>query len=106
MKIGIVVYSNDPETAWNAFRYANLALKEGDQVKVFLTGRGVEAESLDADKFGVTEQMKAILAVGGTIMACSTCLKLRSLSPTEVCPFARLKDMHAMVRDSDRILTF
>ncbi len=106
MKIGIVVYSNDPETAWNAFRYANFALKEGDQVKIFLTGRGVEAESLDTEKFPVAEQIKAFLASGGSIMACGTCLKLRSLNPTEVCPLAGLKDMHAMVRDSDRVLTF
>ena len=106
MKIGIVVYSNDPETAWNAFRYANFALKEGDQVKVFLTGRGVEAESLDTEKFPVTEQLKAFLVNGGSVMACGTCLKLRSLSPTDVCPLAGLKDMHAMVHDSDRVLTF
>jgi len=34
MKIGIVIYSNDPETVWNAFRLSNFALKEGDEVKV------------------------------------------------------------------------
>ena len=45
MKIGIIIYSNDPETVWNAFRYANFAIKEGNEVKVFLTGKGVKAES-------------------------------------------------------------
>jgi uncharacterized protein involved in oxidation of intracellular sulfur len=34
MKIGIVVYSNDSETVWNAFRFANFALKEGDEINV------------------------------------------------------------------------
>ncbi len=47
MKTGIIIYSNDPETVWNAFRFGNFSLKAGDTVKVFLTGRGVEAESLD-----------------------------------------------------------
>jgi len=58
MKIGIVIYSNDPETVWNAFRFANFALKEKDEVKVFLLGKGVESECIDTDKFKVTEQMK------------------------------------------------
>ncbi len=106
MKIGIVIYSNDAETVWNAFRYGNFALKDGDQVKVFLTGKGVEAESLDTDKFGITRQMKDFLVNGGTIGACGTCLKIRSLESTEICPLAGLKDMHAIIRESDRIITF
>jgi len=36
VKVRIVVYSNDPETVWNAFRFANLALARGDEVRVFV----------------------------------------------------------------------
>jgi uncharacterized protein involved in oxidation of intracellular sulfur len=39
MNIGIVLYSDDPETVWNAFRFGNFALKKGDAIKVFLMGR-------------------------------------------------------------------
>lgn len=106
MRVGIVIYSNDAETAWNAFRYGNFSIKEGDEVKVFLTGRGVEAESLDTEKFPVMQQMKDFLKGGGTIAACGTCLKLRNKGATEISPIAGLKDMHAMVRESDRVLTF
>ena len=106
MKIGIIIYSNDSETVWNAFRYGNFALKDRDQVKVFLAGKGVEAESLDTDKFGVTQQMKDFVAASGKILACGTCLKIRSLESTEVCPLAGLKDMHAMIKDNERLLTF
>jgi hypothetical protein len=53
MKIGIVLYSNDSEIAWNAFRYGNYALK-GDEVKVFLLGKGVESENIDTDAIKVT----------------------------------------------------
>jgi len=28
MKIGMVIYSNDAETVWNAFRFGNFALGE------------------------------------------------------------------------------
>ena len=106
MKIGIIVYSNDPETVWNAFRYGNFALKAGDAIKIFLTGKGVEAESLDTAKFAVTQQMKDFANAGGGIFACGTCLKLRNAGPTDICPIGGLKDMHAIVKESDRVLTF
>ena len=70
VKIGIVVYSDESETVWNAFRFGNFALNEGDVVKVFLLARGVECESLDTDKFKVTEQMQTLVDNGGEIFAC------------------------------------
>src|ERR1019366_10263732 len=78
MKLGLVIYSNDPESVWNAFRFGNHATKQHqDDVQVFLLGKGVEAESLDTDKFKITEQMLMLTAAGGKILACGTCLKLR-----------------------------
>ena len=46
-------------------------------MQVFLLGTGVEAQSLDTDKFKITEQMQTLRAAGGMILACGTCLKLR-----------------------------
>jgi uncharacterized protein involved in oxidation of intracellular sulfur len=106
MKIGIVVYSNDPETVWNAFRFANFALAQGDEVKVFLLGRGVESESLDADRFKVKEQMENFVRSGGKIFACGTCLRIRGLEGSEICPLSTLKDLYAIIRESDKIITF
>ncbi len=34
MKLGVIVYSNDSETIWNAFRLGNFAQAMGDQAKV------------------------------------------------------------------------
>jgi len=45
MKLGLVIYSNDSETVWNAFRFGNFALNQKDAVNVFLLGKGVESES-------------------------------------------------------------
>lgn len=106
MKLGIVIYSNDVETVWNAFRYGNFALKDGDQVEIFTTGRGVEAESLGSELFDVKQQMKDFLANGGTIGACGTCLKMRGLEETALLPLAGMKDMHAMIRENDKIISF
>lgn len=46
MKIGVIVSSNDAETSWNALRYANFCLGQKDEVKVFLTGKGVECQNI------------------------------------------------------------
>ncbi len=106
MKIGIIISSNDAETVWNAFRYGNFALKEGDKTKVFLLAKGVEAESLDTDKFAVTQQMRDFVKADGKIFACGTCLKLHNSVPTDICPLAGLKDMHAIIKESERVITF
>ena len=106
MKIGIVVYSNDSETVWNAFRFANFALNEGDEINVFLLGKGVECESLDTGKFKVTEQMQTLVDNGGEIFACGSCLKIRQSEGSEVCPLSTMKDLYEIVKMSDRIVTF
>jgi len=46
MKIGIILNSNEPETAWNAFRLGVEALEKNHSAKIFLFGKGVEIENL------------------------------------------------------------
>lgn len=106
MKLGIIIYSSDAETVWNGFRFGNFALKSGDTVKVFLLAKGVESESLDTDRFKVTEQMKALVDSGGEIYACGTCLKIRNSNGSEICPLSTMKDMYEIVKESDRVVTF
>ena len=106
MKIGIVIYSNDPETVWNAFRFGNFAFQEKDQVKVFLLAKGVECESIDTEKFKVKEQMQSFVEKGGKILACGTCLKIRELESSELCPLSTMKDLYEIVKESDKIVTF
>jgi len=106
MKLGIVVYSSDAETAWNAFRLAGFALNQGDSVRVFLLAKGVECESLHSEQFPMRDQMQKFVDAGGTILACGTCLKLRHSEGTELCPLSTLKDLYELVRDSDRVVTF
>ncbi|MBI2068231.1 MAG: DsrE family protein [Deltaproteobacteria bacterium] len=106
MKLGLVIYSSDPETVWNAFRLGNLALKKGDTVKVFLLAKGVECESLDTDRFKVTEQMKTLVEGGGQILTCGTCLKIRGQDATELCPLSTMSDLYDLIAGCDRVLSF
>ena len=106
MKLGVIIYSNDPETVWNAFRLANFSLKAGEEVKVFLLAKGVECESVDTDKFKVSEQMKAFVAGGGKILACGSCLKIRHSSGSAVCPLSSMQDLYDIIKTSDKVVSF
>ena len=106
MKLGIVVYSEDAETVWNAFRLGVFASKQGDKVSVFLLAKGVECESLDTDKYDVTGQMRALNEAGGEILACGTCLKIREMDGTELCPVSTMADLYQLVAGADKVVTF
>ncbi len=106
MKLGMIIYSTDAETVWNAFRLGVFSLKEGDKVKAFLLAKGVECEKLIDDKFNVQEQMQLFVDNGGEILACGTCLKIRNSEGSELCPLSTMKDLYEIVRDSDKIISF
>ncbi|OHE81100.1 MAG: sulfur reduction protein DsrE [Verrucomicrobia bacterium GWF2_62_7] len=106
MKLGIIISQTEPETVFNALRLANYSLKQGDTVKIFLVGKGVELDQINDAKFNVKEQAQAVLAAGGQFLACGTCLKLRQSGGSETCPLSTLKDLYEIVRDSDRLVTF
>jgi peroxiredoxin family protein len=90
VKLGIIIYSNDPESVWNAFRLGNYAIKEGDEVKAF----------------NVTEQIRSFVKGGGSILACGTCLKIRQSEGSETCPVSTLADLYTIVKESEKIITF
>jgi sulfur relay (sulfurtransferase) complex TusBCD TusD component (DsrE family) len=106
MRLALVIHSTEPETVWNAFRLGAFALKQGDTAKAFLLAKGVEAESLQSEKFPVKDQMQAFVDAGGQILACGTCLKLRHSEGTELCPLSTMKDLHDLIRESDRVVSF
>ena len=105
MKLGIIIYADDAECAWNAFRLGVFALKKGDTVKAFLLARGVECEKLDTEKFKVSEQMQEFVNTGGKILACGICLKIRNSEGTELCPLSTMKDLYDMINESDKVVT-
>ena len=106
MKIGIILETKEYEKAWNAFRFANTALKAGHQVKVFLLGEAVECEQLTHEKYNVAEQLTTFVEAKGIVMACGTCLKSRNLEGSEACPVSTMNDCLQMVEWADKVVTF
>jgi sulfur relay (sulfurtransferase) complex TusBCD TusD component (DsrE family) len=66
MKWFITISSNDPETAYNAMRLANVALiKKQQEVGVFMLGKAVEFPEFSTEEFNVAGLTEEFMEAGG-----------------------------------------
>ena len=104
--IGMVIYSNDTETVWNALRLANYSKNQGDTVSIFLLGKGVELDDMVKADNDMKEQADKFLNNGGVILGCGTCLQSRKNNEPEVCKYSSLADLYELIRKNKILLTF
>jgi uncharacterized protein involved in oxidation of intracellular sulfur len=57
MNVLFIISTDDAESSYNAMRLANVAVKKGDEVSVFMLGKGVLYEKSSNDQFNVIEQV-------------------------------------------------
>ncbi|BEQ13162.1 hypothetical protein FAK_02280 [Desulfoferula mesophila] len=57
MKVLFIISTDDGETIFNAMRLANTGVNKGDEVSVFMLGKGVTFETSGSDEFDVMGQM-------------------------------------------------
>ena len=111
MKLAIIIYSNDPETVWNAFRLANSALGYEDEVSIFLLGKGVECVTINSIKYDIKEQMNIFEEFGGNLMGCGLCCETREdempfLKDDLKCEMGSMQNLYAIVNENDKVVTF
>jgi hypothetical protein len=104
--IGMVIYSQDVETVWNALRLANFAANSGDTVEIFLLGRGVVVDSLAKTNDDIKKQTEIFLNSGGKIQGCGTCLRSRNNLHPQVCTMSSMSDLYEVVKRNKILLTF
>lgn len=104
--IGIVLYSNDTETVFNAFRFANYSQEWDNQVEIFLLGKGVEVEALMESNNDIKTQVENFLDQGGVIMGCKTCLESRKKTGSKICKVTCMEDLYNLVKKNQIVLTF
>ena len=111
MKFAIIVSSNDPETVWNAFRFAITSLVYDNDVTIFLLGKGVEIPMLSTLRFDVADQDQLFTENGGTMIGCGVCCESRKdTMPTLIndleCELGSMQQLYAIVNEADKVLTF
>jgi uncharacterized protein involved in oxidation of intracellular sulfur len=57
MKTLIIISTDDGETIYNAVRLANVAVQKGDEVSVFMLGKGVLFEKSGTEQFNVMAEI-------------------------------------------------
>ena len=69
MQILIVLSSPDPEIKWNAVRFGNFLLTEGEDVTIFLNGPAVNLYAGESPAFPIAEQAKLFDLSEGVLVA-------------------------------------
>lgn len=111
MKITVIISTNDSETVWNAFRFANTSLAYDNDVSVFLLGRGVEAAVISTLQYDVEEQMDVFRRTGGHLIGCAVCCESRSdempsLHEKLACELGSMQQLYGLVAEADKVVSF
>jgi len=104
VKLGIVLNTKYPETAWNALRLGAKALDAHNEVSMFLLGDGVEIEDIKDGKFDVAGALNSYLDGGGKLLTCGSCLKVRQQA-AGVCPISTMAQLVQLITESDRVIS-
>lgn len=103
--IGIVLYSNDVETVFNAFRLANYSQEWDNKVQIYLLGKGVDLEGLMTENKDIKEQVDKFIDLGGVLMGCQTCFNARQKG-SKICKIGCIQDLYDLVKKNQIVLTF
>lgn len=111
MKITVIIYSNDAETIWNAFRFATTSLVYENEVTVFLLGKGVEATTVSTINFDIEEQLEQYRSSGGNLIGCGVCCESRrdempNLEGSLNCEMGSMQQLYVLIAESDKVVTF
>ena len=106
MNVGLVISQTDPETVWNAFRFANFSINKGHKVRTFLIGKGVESVDIVHEDFNVMEEVNRYVDNKGEMFACGTCLVSRDKEGSKICPMSTMNDLMELVEESDKVVSF
>ncbi|MDL2286205.1 sulfur reduction protein DsrE [Desulfococcaceae bacterium OttesenSCG-928-F15] len=69
MNVLLMINGNDAEIKWNAVRFGNFLLNEGEDVTIFLNGPGVSLYEGDSETFPIAEQVKIFALSEGVLLA-------------------------------------
>ena len=110
MKISIIIYSDDDETIWNAFRFGVTSLIYDNDTSIFLLGKGVEALN-ENSLYDIQEQLDIFRENGGTLIGCGVCVESRkdempNIEELLACEMGSMQDLYGLAIEADKVLTF
>ena len=106
MKYLLVINTDDVETAWNALRFGSAALSRSHEVSAFLLGSAVDIEHIGDERFDVQALLARFDELGGVALSCGTCLRIRQMDASALCPMSTMDDLVRLTEEADRVLSF
>lgn len=106
MKYLLVINSGETETVWNAFRFGSAGLSRGHEVSAFLLGQAVDIEQIGDERFDVQALLARFDELGGVALSCGTCLRIRKMDASALCPMSTMDDLVRLTEEADRVLSF
>lgn len=106
MKYALVINTDETETVWNAIRFGSAALSRGHEVSIFLLGPAVGIDGVGNEQFDVQSLLLRFDELGGVALSCGTCLRLRKMDASAVCPMSTMDDLVRLTEEADRVLNF
>jgi uncharacterized protein involved in oxidation of intracellular sulfur len=73
---------------------------------VFLINDGVECEYINNNEFKVPDKIKEFLDNKGTLFACKSCLEKRNIDIPRFANIGNLANLHNIITESDRVISF
>jgi uncharacterized protein involved in oxidation of intracellular sulfur len=106
MKYLLVINNGNTETVWNALRFGSAVRSRGHDASIFLLGEAVEIERIGDERFDVQKLLLRFDELGGDVLSCGTCLRIRKMDAAPVCPMSTMDDLARLTEEADRVLTF
>ena len=106
MKYLLVINTDETETVWNALRFGSAALSKSHEVSIFLLGSAVDMGSVGDERFDIQTLLIRFDELGGVALSCGTCLRLREMDASALCPMSTMDDLLRLTEEADRVLTF
>jgi sulfur relay (sulfurtransferase) complex TusBCD TusD component (DsrE family) len=106
VKYLLVINNGDTETVWNGLRFGSAVLSRGHDASIFLLGEAVEVEGIGDERFDVQKLLLRFDELGGDVLSCTTCLRIREMDAAPVCPMSTMDDLARLTEEADRVLTF
>lgn len=112
----LIILSHSPfdgDTTWNALRLAAALQAQRLAVRLFVMNDAIDlvrqGAMPEAAEFDLPAMLRALVARGGRIKVCTTCVTRCGMHSGDVMPevvMATMADLAAWVAESDRVLTF
>jgi len=106
VKYLLVINTSETESVWNALRFGSAALSRSHGVSIFLLGSAVDIANIGDERFDVQKLLIRFDELGGVALSCGTCLRIREMDATALCPMSTMDDLVRLTEEADRVLNF